>query len=418
MGAEIRRRRTSLTSEMQPESAVVVKRVLQLVELQNLGPPSWRLVWLQCSKFCYFLLYLFSLVLSFLVLRKTIFTVSAVRYVKDTSHQTSAETISQSPHFMQLLKTLDADFSRPPAIFLLNQHALNMTFNFLCSTQDLEGAHDRFIFVTLDSVASDVLNEYWPKVRQIYWDTPSLYQPFSFAESAYQALYFLRASLAVSLLERGKSFWMMQQDTFWRNNFFDLMLEDNYEYDALFDQIGDGKDSKRAEWINGANFFVRANNDTLRFFKALARKLNDWYAPDMGIMIQQCQTWSKPKCAYIPHRIAHSWEWMFTDQKNPPYIIQLDCETNGGSKLMELAKYGFYFMNSDNHRICNRSAVDVARQRMNDGKIEARRTPGSWGRFQFKVYWKIVDYILSTPVVGSFVKPYLPVLGYMLMITI
>ena len=54
--------------------------------------------------------------------------------------------------------------------------------------------------------------------------------------------------------------------------------------------------------VLGANFFVRANNDTLRFFEAMARKLEDWYTPDMGIMIHQCHTWEKPKCAFIPHR--------------------------------------------------------------------------------------------------------------------
>lgn len=197
-----------------------------------------------------------------------------------------------------------------------------------------------------------------------------------------------------------------------------MNLEDDQRYDALFDQIGDGEGSERAQWVNGANFFVRANNDTLLFFEHLARKLSSWYTPDMGVMIQQCHTWERPKCAYIPHKIAHSWEWMFTDQRNPPYIIQLDCETNGGSKLMELAKYGFYFMNNDNSRVCNASAVKVIRRKMREGRIETRKTPSSWGRFQFKIYWKIVDYILSTPIIGKFLKPYLAVAGYMLMITI
>ena len=44
---------------------------------------------------------------------------------------------------------------------------------------------------------------------------------------------------------------MMQQDTFWRKNLFDLNLESNMAYDALFDQIGIDEKSKRAEWVNG-----------------------------------------------------------------------------------------------------------------------------------------------------------------------
>ncbi|EJW75223.1 hypothetical protein WUBG_13870 [Wuchereria bancrofti] len=138
----------------------------------------------------------------------------------------------------------------------------------------------------------------------------------------------------------------------------------------------------------------------------------------MGIMIHQCHTWKEPKCSYIPHKIANSWEWMYTNQKNPPYILQLDCETDGGSKLMQLAKFGFYFMNSDNHRICNQTAVDVARKRMEDGKIEVSRTRLSWGRFQFKVYWWIVDRMLSVPILGTMMKPYLPLIGFIVMITI
>lgn len=54
----------------------------------------------------------------------------------------------------------------------------------------------------------------------------------------------------------------------------------------------------------GANFFVRANNDTLKFFEAIALKIGHWYTPDMAVMIHQCHTWKKPKCAYMPHKFV------------------------------------------------------------------------------------------------------------------
>lgn len=55
---------------------------------------------------------------------------------------------------------------------------------------------------------------------------------------------------------------MMQQDTFWRRNLFDLNLEEKSVaegYDALFDQVGDGNTSQRAEWVNGnfMNIFLK-----------------------------------------------------------------------------------------------------------------------------------------------------------------
>ncbi|VDD90935.1 unnamed protein product [Enterobius vermicularis] len=376
-----------------------------------------RLFQIKAFIFSQMLLHCFFLLFGMLVLRKTIHAINAVNYVRSNSYTMSPEAIGASPQFKELIFALESEYIKPPAFFLLNQHALNMTFNFLCSTERL-GVHERFIFVTLDPVAKDVLMKHWPKIRQLYLPVPSLFHPFSFAESAYQALYYLRASLAVSLLRNGKSFWMMQQDTFWRANLFDLDLEDNPRYDALFDQIGDGENSERAQWINGANFFIKADNGTLQFFEYLAKKLKNWYTPDMGVMIHQCHTWEKPKCAYIPHKIAHSWEWMFTDQRDPPYIIQLDCETNGKSKLMELAKYGFYFMNDDDNRLCNQTAVEIIRQRMTEGKIQTRETPNSWGRFQFKIYWRIVDHMLSIPIIGASLKPYLASAGYLLMITI
>uniref|UniRef100_A0A915Q6P2 Nucleotide-diphospho-sugar transferase domain-containing protein n=1 Tax=Setaria digitata TaxID=48799 RepID=A0A915Q6P2_9BILA len=369
-------------------------------------------------RWCCYGTYLLWFSIGILAIRKTLNAAAAVRYVKQNSHMVSEEVIASSSTFQKLLWSLDHEFSKPPAIFLLNQHALNMTFNFLCNTRDMRDVHNRLIFVTLDHVARDVLKEYWPNIRQVYWPTPSLYEPFSFAEGAYQTLYLLRANMAVYLLKNGKSFWMMQQDTFWLKNIFDLGFEENYEYDAIFDQIGYDKDSMRAEWVNGANFFVHANNNTVKFFEAIARKLAHWYTPDMGIMIHQCHTWKEPKCSFIPHKIANSWEWMYTDQKNPPHILQLDCETDGGSKLMQLAKFGFYFMNSDNHRVCNQTAVDLARKRMEDGTIEVSRTRLSWGRFQFKVYWWIVDRMLSTPILGPLMKPYLPLVGFIIMITI
>uniref|UniRef100_A0A0N5BDE1 Nucleotid_trans domain-containing protein n=1 Tax=Strongyloides papillosus TaxID=174720 RepID=A0A0N5BDE1_STREA len=361
--------------------------------------------------------YIFWFVVGCFILRKTDRAIKAVSYVKTYGDTVALSTIEESDVFKELLHTIDTEFTKPPAILLLNQYALNMTFNFLCNTKTLKGVHERLIFVTLDQKAHDVLNEYWPEVRQLYWPTPSLYKPFSFAEGPYQQIYLLRANLAVSLLKNGKSFWMMQQDTFWRKNLFELELENDMSFDALFDQIGDDGNSQRAEWVNGANFFVRANNGTLKFFQRVADKLAHWYTPDMGIMIHQCHTWGNPKCAFIPHKIAHSWEWMYTKQENPPYIIQLDCETDGGTKLMQLAKYGFHFTKEDG-RTCDYEAVEKIREKMGKGKIEVHRAKLSWGRLQFKVYWWIVDYILMTPVIGPLLKPYLPLLGFILMITL
>lgn len=128
---------------------------------------------------CYGCLF-FWFVIGVLILRKTLSATTAVRYIKTHGHTVSLESIESSDAFAQLVTTLDKQFTRPPAFFLLNQYALNMTFNFLCNTQVHPGAHDRFIFVTLDSTARDVLAKQWPQIRQFYWDTPSLHVSYMF----------------------------------------------------------------------------------------------------------------------------------------------------------------------------------------------------------------------------------------------
>ena len=368
-------------------------------------------------RLCRYGAYLFWFIIGILVLRKTRTATTAMRYVKAHGPSVSLASIENSAEFAALLQQMEDD-RRPPAILMLNQYALNMTFNFLCNTAIFPGAHERFIFVTLDETARDVLRQHWPNIRQFHWPTPCLYKPFSFAEGAYQTIYLLRANLAVALIKRGKSFWMQQQDTFWRQNLFEIGLEDESGYDLLFDQVGHANNSKRAEWVNGANFYVRANEHTLPFFEAIADKLSHWYTPDMGIMIHQCHTWGRPLCKFIPHRIANSWEWMYTDQSEAPRIMQLDCETDGGSKLQQLARFGFYFTQRDG-RVCNPEAVHRAQEAMERGRVDVGGPVRlSWGRFQFKVYWWLVDYILSIPWLGPLMKPYLPLVGYILMITV
>jgi hypothetical protein len=79
---------------------------------------------------------------------------------------------------------------------------------------------------------------------------------------------------------------------------------------------------------------------------------------------------------------------MYGEQKDPPYILQLDCETDGGSKLQQLARFGFYFTHKDG-RTCNPQAVQKARQRMDEGKVKVDDNKAwiqlSWGRFQFRL---------------------------------
>ncbi|KIH53261.1 hypothetical protein ANCDUO_16615, partial [Ancylostoma duodenale] len=121
------------------------------------------------------LFYTFWFIFGILVLRKTQNAIAAVRYVKRHGHTVAQEIIENSREFDDLIHMLDEEFTKPPAFLLLNQYALNMTYNFLCNTASLPGVHERLIFVTLDTVARDELRKTWPNIRQFHWPTPSLY---------------------------------------------------------------------------------------------------------------------------------------------------------------------------------------------------------------------------------------------------
>ncbi|VBB35340.1 unnamed protein product, partial [Acanthocheilonema viteae] len=93
-------------------------------------------------RWCCYGTYLLWFTIGILAIRKTLNATTAVRYVKEHSHTVSEEAIASSSTFQKLLWSLDHEFQKPPAIFLLNQHALNMTFNFLCNTRDMNGVHE------------------------------------------------------------------------------------------------------------------------------------------------------------------------------------------------------------------------------------------------------------------------------------
>lgn len=128
------------------------------------------------NRYSLIVFYGFWFLVGVLALRKSQNAMIAVQYVKSSSATVSLSSIENSTQFTRLLRVLDQKFQRPPAFFFLNQFALNMTDNFLCNTENLEGnPHERFIFVTLDKVARNAVKRRWPKIQVFHWPTPSLY---------------------------------------------------------------------------------------------------------------------------------------------------------------------------------------------------------------------------------------------------
>uniref|UniRef100_A0A914HE11 Uncharacterized protein n=1 Tax=Globodera rostochiensis TaxID=31243 RepID=A0A914HE11_GLORO len=181
----------SSTTETKEEEGTEIQRfaLASKRQLRLIMPSTYakRLLPPRLYRMLIYISYAFWFIIGVLIVRKTRAAVAALRYVKAHADTVSLASIEQSTQFQQLLLQIEGD-RRPPALLMLNQHALNMTFNFLCNTQMFPGVHERFIFVTLDDRARDVLSRHWPNVRLFHWPTPSLYTPFSFAEGAYQTV--------------------------------------------------------------------------------------------------------------------------------------------------------------------------------------------------------------------------------------
>ena len=116
----------------------------------------------------------YTLVFTSLVLRKTYIGSKAVREVRGCMESVSKQKLENSSQFQDFLNNLRSR-KRPPAIFLLNQYALNMTNNFLCNTEVFENVHDRFVFVTLDKRTFQVLSNRWPRVELFQFSSPALW---------------------------------------------------------------------------------------------------------------------------------------------------------------------------------------------------------------------------------------------------
>ncbi|KAL3094538.1 hypothetical protein niasHT_026304 [Heterodera trifolii] len=140
-------------------------------------------------------------------------------------------------------KAIERVGTDPPAIVLLNKFALNITLNFVCNLRLFPGASDRLIAVVFDHTSEETLLNSFPHLNVIHWPLLALADKFGPGDGRYQLFQYFRAKLAVFLTELVPSFWMVQADTIWRENLFELIDVDNgtNEYgraDLIFDSEG------------------------------------------------------------------------------------------------------------------------------------------------------------------------------------
>ncbi|GMT03712.1 hypothetical protein PENTCL1PPCAC_25886, partial [Pristionchus entomophagus] len=281
-------------------------------------------------------------------------------------------------------------------VFMLNKHAIDMTMNWLCMTREMDGVHDSSLFVTMDSVASAKIKDHWPAVSVLQLDIEPLMDSFNYGEGPYQLFYLLRSNLARAFLLNDVTFWMTQQDTFWRAPLSSLDLSEYADADIVFDRASPAN----VTFIAGGYYRARSSSGALRFFDELSEALSWWYTPDNAFMSSLCRRRSDTtKCAHLPFDAIPNWKWLYdhpaADWADLPPLLQFDGETQLGGKLETMRKLGFKFLSDPGSpELCTQRSNNRlgGRAKTGDGEFKL-----SLAHVQFCVYQAIVDCLYSFP---------------------
>lgn len=219
-----------------------------------------------------------------------------------------------------------------------------------------------------------------------------------------------------ALQKLGKGFWMLQADTIWRDNFFNLIDVKDYESsDILLDQQGfEGTAEVRQRTMNGANFYVPAKASSQQLVDSWLSWQKSVYITDPDLVKIFCLR-GDYLCDYIPYRqvkafrpfnktvgfsLVAGWEWIYGDQKKPPVMIQMDGET-GGNKEKILENYNFWFL--DRLDRCKADKVARGVEQLEQGNVP-RVISMSKNREQF--YLKLGEIMNQIPVFGHYSSIY------------
>uniref|UniRef100_A0AC35G539 Nucleotide-diphospho-sugar transferase domain-containing protein n=1 Tax=Panagrolaimus sp. PS1159 TaxID=55785 RepID=A0AC35G539_9BILA len=292
---------------------------------------------------------------------------------------------------------------QPFGIVMLNKHVVDMTLNWLCNTATMEGVHERILFFTLDQEAADALLKFYPTLRIFTLKAKCLQGSFKPLDATYMSFFLLRTNLIRALLLMKKSFWMLQADTFWRQNLFankEYELND-LQINVALDQQGYSEISQtRKRQMNGANFLVIGQHaSTLELFDQLHWYQTHFYVTDPDAMKIVCAK-KGFHCNFIDHSIISGWEWIYGSQSKPPQLIQMDGETSGG-KVEMLKQYHLWFLDDNNQ--CIPTTVSYAKNLAAKNQVPKFY---SNSKLKQKLLLSIGDLLNNIPLIGRLYRIY------------
>uniref|UniRef100_A0A7E4W5B9 Nucleotid_trans domain-containing protein n=1 Tax=Panagrellus redivivus TaxID=6233 RepID=A0A7E4W5B9_PANRE len=323
-----------------------------------------------------------------------------VRYMNQCAdREFSLQALAES----EALREIVASMPQPFGVMMLNKHVVDMTLNWLCNTAHMPGVHERMLFFTLDDDAAQQLLDVYPYLKTFTWSTECLQSSFRPLDGTYMSFFLLRTNLIRTLSYLRHNFWMLQADTFWKENLFNNIEynDSSLEINVALDQQGySGISNTRKKQMNGANFLVFGKQpNTQDLFDDLHYYQTHFYVTDPDAMKVVCAS-KRYHCNFIDHSIVSGWEWIYGPQRNAPDLMQMDGETSGG-KVRMLKQYKLWFLDDDHQ--CIPGAVAAAKYLADNGMVPRLY---SNSKVKQKLLLAIGEFFASLPLFGRVYRVY------------
>ncbi|EYC15463.1 hypothetical protein Y032_0036g3155 [Ancylostoma ceylanicum] len=292
----------------------------------------------------------------------------------------SREVIEEDGRFLEFTKLL-AKREDPPYLLYLDKGFFDITLNHICNLKYMAGSVERLAVISFDPEMERDFKKVHPQIPIVTLDfsivkksVPKTLENHRYV--IYQLVLMLRSHIASVLSSRGISFWSMQQDSIWTENFVSMNVEQHYPDSLLiFDTVGNDQipiyDRSMPGWICGSTFFVRASPVTVEFFKKVALLMTRRQSPDSSIMTYLCGA-PHYKCAKLPRWVVSSSNFFMGNRNVTPVVIQVDHESKL-SKMELFRKENFVFIKDD--LTCNASAVIHIKEAVTSALEEVRAEP-------------------------------------------
>uniref|UniRef100_A0AC35UHN9 Nucleotid_trans domain-containing protein n=1 Tax=Rhabditophanes sp. KR3021 TaxID=114890 RepID=A0AC35UHN9_9BILA len=349
--------------------------------------------------------------LSYDIHRRATIVYDASSFIQNAKQLLTLESFDRQHGLKEIIKEVN-----DPAVIMLNKYAINITLNFLCNVEKLKKVHERLLVIVFDDLSKEIIATSFPHIRVYKFNLPALESKFKRGEGTYQLFQYFRAALAAYLIQHTKEFWMIQCDTIWRQNLFEVLdskseLKLVGESSVLLDSEADS--GLLQNMTAGGYFKVRSNNNSFKLFVHVMQQLENKLVTDNNMMSQYCYS-QKSLCKFIPNSLLSNWRKKIDDKNALPLFLQYDNGESTEHKFTKMAKIGALFVNLSTYETkvvqCLKGSNENLMESINTDFIasESKYQSNSnyWDRFLCFLVDSILSYFPFTEkIIRSYIYP-------------